>query len=94
MKLVGRAGGVEFRVRAQPRAGRRQINGPKGGALRVRLTSPPVDGAANRELRNFLAKRLKVPPSRLTIVSGAASRDKKVRVEGLTPAEVKHRLEL
>ena len=81
-------GGVTFAVRVVPRAARNEIAGVQGDALKVRLTAPPVDGAANAALIEFLARRLKVRKSAVTIVSGGKSRSKTVRVDGVTRAHV------
>ncbi|HMS10108.1 MAG TPA: DUF167 domain-containing protein, partial [Pyrinomonadaceae bacterium] len=59
---------------------------------RVRVASPPVDGAANDELIRFLARRLAVPRSSLEIVTGSASRTKLVRVSGVTAAQLRDAL--
>jgi uncharacterized protein len=59
----------------------------------VRLTAPPVDGEANAALARFLGRILGVPPSSVSILRGAAGRDKVVRVEGLGAAELLRRLE-
>jgi uncharacterized protein (TIGR00251 family) len=75
-------------VRVQPRAGRDEIAGERAGTLLVRLTAPPVEGRANEALRRLLAKRLGVGKTRVTIVRGTASRDKVVRVEGLSQADL------
>ncbi|RJQ28674.1 MAG: YggU family protein [Peptococcaceae bacterium] len=72
--------GVVFKVRVQPRASRNELAGSFDGALRVRLTAPPVDGAANEACRTFLAERLGVPRSRVEVVSGHTGRNKLVRV--------------
>ena len=80
--------GVRFTVRVQPRASRNEVAGAHGEALKVRLTSPPVDGAANVTLVAFLATTLDVPRRAVRIVSGEASRTKVVEVEGIAPAEV------
>lgn len=77
------AGGVELALQVQPRASRTEIVGPHGGALKLRLAAPPVDGEANDELIRFLAKALGVPKSAVEIVSGATGRRKRVRVMGL-----------
>jgi hypothetical protein len=82
-------GGTRFRVRAQPRASRTALVGEHGDALRVRLAAPPVDGAANDELTRFLAKRLRIAPSRVAVIAGAGGRDKLVRVEGVEPDAVR-----
>jgi uncharacterized protein (TIGR00251 family) len=78
-----RRGRVRFRVRVQPRASRSVIDGVRDGALRVRLTSPPVDGAANAALVELLAETLDVAKRSVHIVAGASSRTKVVDVDGL-----------
>ncbi len=79
---------LEFRVSVVPRASKTEIVGELGGAVKVRVASPPVDGAANKELIRFLAKRLRLPQGSLQLISGAASRHKTVRVAGLTAAQL------
>lgn len=76
----------------QPRASRDEVAGLQDGAVKVRLTAPPVDGEANDALVRFLAKKLGVPRSSLTIVRGQTGRRKAVRVAGLTAEEVRRRL--
>ena len=83
------AGGTRLRVRAQPRASRTEVAGEHGDALRIRVAVPPVDGAANDELTRFLAKRLRVAPSQVSVVSGSSSRDKVVQIDGLEPDAVR-----
>jgi TIGR00251 family protein len=78
--------GVTFRVRVQPRASRSAVTGLAAGAVRVSLTSPPVEGAANAACTEFFASLFKVAKSRVSIVSGLKSRDKMVRVAGLDKA--------
>ncbi len=79
-------------VHAAPRAARTRLAGVHGGRLKVQLAAPPVEGAANRELVRFLARRLGVPPSAVTLVQGASSRHKTVAVAGLTLDEARARL--
>jgi uncharacterized protein len=74
--------GVTVRVRVQPRASKDGVL-ERAGALVVRLTAPPVDGAANDALVRFLGKTLGVAPSEVRVVRGASSRDKTVAVAGL-----------
>lgn len=71
-----------LRVFVQPRASKNQFCGIHEGELKLRLTSPPVDGAANQCCCEFLAKQLKVPKSSVTIVSGETSRHKRLRIAG------------
>lgn len=81
-------------VRLTPRASREEIAGEREGAILVRVTAPPVDGAANEALVRLLAKTLRVPKGAVAIVSGETSRTKIVRVEGLDESEVRGRLGL
>jgi uncharacterized protein (TIGR00251 family) len=87
-------GGVTLRLRVQPRASREELVGERGGALLVRLTAPPIDGQANAALVRFLARRLGRPASALRLVHGTGAREKVLRVEGVTAAGVRSRLEL
>jgi uncharacterized protein (TIGR00251 family) len=81
--------GCTFRVRIQPRSSRDEIVGLHGDALKIRLTAPPVEGKANQALTKFLAKRLRVPPSDVEILTGHTSRQKRVRVSGVSSAAVR-----
>ena len=83
-----RAGAARFSVRVQPRAAHSVVEGIHGGALKVRLRAPPVDGAANDALIELLAERLDVPKRAVTIVSGATARTKLVQVHGVDAARV------
>jgi uncharacterized protein (TIGR00251 family) len=80
---------AEVEVRVIPRARRDEIGEERGGRLLIRLTAPPVDGAANAALCRLVARRAGVPARRVSIVRGQTSRDKVVRVEGLTEAELR-----
>ena len=86
------AAGTSIAVRVQPRASRSEIVGLHGSELRIRLTAPPVDGAANDALIQFLAGELGVARSELALVSGGSSRSKVVLARGITPAEAAARL--
>lgn len=86
---IREAGGfVTVRVRVQPRASRDLVGGSRGQALLVRLTAPPVEGAANDALARVLGKALGVPASAVQLVHGASGRDKLVRIQGATAAQV------
>jgi uncharacterized protein (TIGR00251 family) len=65
----------------QPRASRNEVVGFQGDILRIRVTAPPAEGEANRLCCRLLAEALRIAPSRIEIVSGHASRKKKVRVQ-------------
>ena len=82
-------GGVELQLQVQPRASRTEVVGPHGGALKIRLAAPPVDGEANDELVRFLAKTLAVPKRAVTIVHGTTGRKKVVRVAGADEVKVR-----
>jgi uncharacterized protein (TIGR00251 family) len=84
--------GVSFAVRVQPRARRNAIVGELGRALKIALTAPPVDGRANEACIEFFADLLGVPRGSVTIVSGQSSRNKVIRVTGISAAELKKRL--
>lgn len=81
-------------MRVQPRAARTEVVGEQGGALKVRVAAPPVDGAANEALIRFLAERLGVARSAVSVAGGSASRSKTILVTGLTLADALKRLDL
>ena len=83
---------ASLRVRVIPRASTSGISGRRGDAILVRLVAPPVDGAANDALIEFLSRTFGRPRRDITIVSGGKSRDKRVSIEGITDAELSSRL--
>ena len=83
--------GVSFAVRVQPRARRNAIVGELGDALKIALTAPPVNGRANDGCVEFLAAVFELPRASITIVSGQSSRNKVIRVTGLSVDELKKR---
>ena len=85
-------GGVRFHVKVHPRAKRDAIVGELGDALKVALKAPPVEGRANEACIEFFAKLLKVPRSSVTIASGASSRNKVVRIAGITAEQLRRHL--
>jgi uncharacterized protein (TIGR00251 family) len=84
--------GVWFAVKVHPRAKKDAITGEFGDALKVSLTTPPVEGRANDACIEFFAKLLKVPRSSVTIASGQTSRNKVIRVAGVSREYVVDRL--
>jgi len=88
LQVTRSAGGIFFPVHVQPRASRAEICGVKEGELRVRLTSPPVEDAANKQCVELIAKSLGVAKSKVSIKSGAKSRHKVVEVEGVGEEEL------
>ncbi len=83
--LAPAPGGTTIRVHVAPRASANKVMGAHDGAVKIALTAPPVEGAANKALVEFLAKVLGVPKGAVQIVSGETSRNKVVWVEGLDP---------
>ena len=88
------AAGASFEVRVHPCARKDAVTGQVGDALKISLTTPPVEGRANEACVEFFAKLLKVPRSSVTIASGLTSRNKVIRVAGLSAAELSERLAL
>lgn len=82
-----------LRVRVTPRARSEALAGERDGALLVRLTAPPVEGAANEALGRFLGKALGVPASRVRVIAGERGRNKTVSVTGIDAATARSRLE-
>lgn len=87
-----RAGELEFEVRVTPRAARSALVGVEQGILHVRLSAPPVEGAANRVLLALLAEALALPRAQIVLVAGERSRRKRVAVRGLARQELLARL--
>jgi uncharacterized protein (TIGR00251 family) len=84
--------GTRLTVQVQPRASRNGIVAVDGTALRVRVTAPPADGAANQAVRDLLAEALGCPRSAVTILRGHGARTKLVGITGLAPGEIRSRL--
>lgn len=79
---------AELPLRVSPRSSRNELRLAVDGTLAARITAPPVDGEANQATIELISKSLGVPKSAVTIVSGASSRNKRVRIDGLTIGEV------
>jgi uncharacterized protein (TIGR00251 family) len=92
MKITDMTNGATFSVRIHPRARKNAITGELGDALKISLTAPPVEGKANDACIEFLADLLKLPRSSITIAAGQASRNKLIRISGVSAAEVEARL--
>lgn len=76
-------------VRVAPRSSKSEIVGEVEGGLKVRISAPPVDGAANEELVKVLAKAFGVAKSKISILSGETSKTKRVRIFGATPEQLR-----
>src|SRR5260370_33243261 len=88
LEVQDREGVVTFSTRVQPRARKDEIVGEMGGALKVRLRAPAVEGRANEALVEFLAQLLKRPRSAVRILSGERSRTKQIEVRGVTRQQI------
>ena len=86
------SGGVIVRIHLQPRASKTEICGIQGDELKVRVTSPPVDDAANRLCTEFFARSFKLPKSAVTIISGHKSRHKRVQISGISLTDISDHL--
>jgi uncharacterized protein (TIGR00251 family) len=84
--------GVLLSVKVQPRASANEIGGEQGGELKVKVTAPPVDSAANEALVRLLADELGCPRNRVELVRGQTSKHKVIKLYGLSPEEVVSRL--
>ncbi len=86
------AGGAAFAIKVHPRAKKNAITGVVGEALKLSLTAPPVDRKANQAVIKFFADCFEIPRSSVTIASGETSRNKVVRIAGLSKPVVEQRL--
>jgi uncharacterized protein (TIGR00251 family) len=85
--------GVLLSLKVQPRASSNGVVGPAGNELRVKVTAPPVDAAANEALLRFLAEHLGCPRNRVELVRGQTSRHKVVKIYGIPVEGIAARLE-
>jgi uncharacterized protein (TIGR00251 family) len=83
---------VTLKVRLQPRASRDGIDDLHGDALKVKVTAPPVEGRANKAVKKLLAKELGLSPSQIEIIAGERSREKVLRISGISRAEMEKTL--
>lgn len=90
--ILESAKGISFAVKVHPRARKNAITGTVGNALKLALTAPPVEGKANQAVIEFFSDLFQIPRSSVTIASGETSRNKVVRVSGISRAAVEQRL--
>ena len=83
---------ILLKIHLLPRASRDEICGLHGNAIRVKVTAPPVEGKANKALQRFFAARLHLAAAQIEIVAGERSRDKTLRISGLSRAEIQRAL--
>lgn len=86
------AKGITFAVKVQPRARKNAITGTVGDALKLALTAPPVEGRANQAVIEFFAELFAIPRSSVTIASGETSRNKIIRIAGVSKLTAEQRL--
>ena len=85
INVTEKDGSISFVIRVIPRASKSEIVGELEGSLKIRISAPPVDGAANDEVVRLLAKAFGVGKSNVSIVAGETSKTKRIRVAGATP---------
>lgn len=85
INVTEKDGSISFVIRVIPRASKSEIVGELEGSLKIRISAPPVDGAANDEVVRLLAKAFGVGKSNVLIVAGETSKTKRIRVAGATP---------
>ena len=90
--LQARSDGVYLSLKVQPRASRNEIGEVAGNELKVKVTAPPVDSAANEAVLRLLAEALDCPRNAIQLVRGTTSRHKQVRVVGMAAEEMSKRL--
>ncbi|MBE9528128.1 MAG: DUF167 domain-containing protein [Proteobacteria bacterium] len=79
---------MSLNVRLVPRSSKNEVVGPYNGTIKIKVQSPPVEGAANAALTTFLAKLLKCPKPSVTILSGHKSKEKRLKIVGISVEEV------
>jgi len=79
---------VILNMRIQPRSAKNEVIGIHGNALKIRLTSPPVEGKANEQCISFVANLFHVNRSSIELVSGKKGRDKRIRISGFTKEQI------
>lgn len=94
LELTGSASATLLPVQVQPGASRDAVCGVHDGMLKLRISAPPVEGAANERCLKYLAKEiLQVPRSRLSLAGGDHARRKLIAIEGVSPDDIRARLQ-
>ena len=86
--LRAQPGGALLSVKLQPRTSKNEIGEALGNELKIKVTAPPVDAAANEALIKLLAERLDCARSRVKLIRGQTSRHKTIKLHGFTPEEI------
>lgn len=88
IKFTEKDGAVIFNVKVVPRSSRSEIVGELDGALKIKIKSPPVDGAANAELIELLSKTFSVSKSEIEIIAGQTSKLKQIKIYNLASEKI------
>ena len=91
--LTDTPAGAVLSLRIIPRAAKNAIQGVHGDALKIRLCAPPVEGAANSALVEFISDVLSIPRARIQLLSGQTSRNKRVLLAGMKAGDIRERME-
>ena len=91
--LTDTPAGAVLSLRIIPRAAKNAIQGVHGDALKIRLCAPPVEGAANAALIEFLSDHFSIPRARIQLLSGQTSRNKGVLLAGMKAGDIRERME-
>jgi uncharacterized protein (TIGR00251 family) len=83
---------ITLKIHLLPRASRDEICGLQGDAIKVKVTAPPIEGRANMALQRFIAKKLNLSSSQVEIMAGQRSREKILRISGISRAAVEKAL--
>lgn len=94
MKIIESQGSVSFHVKVQPRSASNEIVGIEGDTLKVKLTSPPVEGKANESLIEFLSETLDAKRSSIKIVQGSKTRIKLLKIANMTKDQLLQKLHI
>ena len=92
LKINPYESGIRFSAVIQPRSSQNEVSGIHNHSLKIRLTSPPVDGAANKTCINFLSKWLEVNRSRIRIVAGLTNKNKIIEIDGMTESIFRNKI--
>ena len=84
LNIKNHGDGIQFLAVIQPRSSKNKVCGLQGESLKIRLTSPPVDGAANKMCIKLLAKQMDINSSQIHIVSGKKGRNKVIHIKGIS----------
>ncbi len=94
LNLTEAAGGIRLEIKVQPRSAKNMITGVQEGRLKIKITSPPVEGEANKALIDFLSRQLRLPKKNVLIIRGDTSTHKLVEIQGINREELLSKLDL